>query len=262
MGREQKVIYYDDEKNDEFSSAEITPKVIDENYRYIYTSTFKRFTHFFWYKIVATPIAKCYLKFKFAHKIVGGEKLRGETEGFFIYGNHTQAVADAFIPTILARPRSVYVIVHPNNVSMPVLGRITPSLGALPLPDGMGAARHFVEAVKVRISQGCPVCIYPEAHIWPYYTKIRDFSGSNFSYPVMLKKPVYCFTNTYQRWGKRRIRIVTYVDGPFYPDASLSRKNAEEALRAQTIETMQSRATNNNVEKIRYVPRGDKEKIS
>ena len=32
--KEQKIIYYKDELNDEFSGAEITPRKIDENYKY------------------------------------------------------------------------------------------------------------------------------------------------------------------------------------------------------------------------------------
>ena len=260
MGREQKIIYYDDEQNNEFSATEITPRVIDESYRYIIPGPFKKFTHFFWYSIIAKPFGFCYLKLKFSHRILNAEKLRGESEGFFLYGNHTQAIGDAFIPSMIAKRSSVYVVVHPNNVSMPVLGRITPSLGALPLPDNLGAARHFMEAVKQRISEGSPVCIYPEAHIWPYYTGIRNFSDSTFSYPVMCNKAVYCFTNTYQRSKSGgRIHIVTYVDGPFYPDAALSRKNAERALKTQVLQTMRSRAKNSNVEKIRYIPCGERE---
>ena len=32
--KEKKIIYYSDELNDEFSTAEITPRVINEKYRY------------------------------------------------------------------------------------------------------------------------------------------------------------------------------------------------------------------------------------
>ena len=59
-------------------------------------------------------------------------------KGYFIYGNHTQDIGDAFMPNMFSAPQDSYIIVHANNVSMPFLGRITPSLGALPLPEGMG----------------------------------------------------------------------------------------------------------------------------
>ena len=47
----QQVTYY----NDEFSTAVITPKEINGDYKYIYSGPWKKFTHFFWYRIIATP---------------------------------------------------------------------------------------------------------------------------------------------------------------------------------------------------------------
>ena len=117
------VIYYSDELNDEFSTAEITPRPIDENYVYIHTSRFKRFTHFFWYRIVATPIAFAYVKLVFGHRVKGRQKFRKHRkDGYFTFGNHTQDIADPFIPNMINFPKTNYVVVHANNVSMPVLG--------------------------------------------------------------------------------------------------------------------------------------------
>ena len=237
---QKKIIYYRDELNDEFSSAQITPKRIDANYKYEHTSLWKRFTHFFWYRIVATPIAFVFMKLRFGHKIVGKKALKAAKDtGFFIYGNHTQPIADALIPSFVCMPREVYVIVHPNNVSMPFLGRVTPSMGALPLPDDFEAKKNFIKIVEKRILQKKAVTIYPEAHIWPYYTGIRPFTEASFHYPAKHGVPAFCFTNTYQ---KRRFsshpKMVTYVDGPFYPDKSLPQREQKTALRNEVYECM------------------------
>lgn len=251
----EKIIYYSDPLNDNFSPEGIEAKVIDEHYVYLPKSRFKRFTHIFWYRIVAKPIAWCFLKLKFRHKIIGAERLKAEQGGYFLYGNHTQTTADAFIPTMLTHPRDVYVIVHPDNVSIPILGHITPSLGAIPLPSNLGASLNFVTAVKTRLQQNCPICVYPEAHIWPYYTGIRPFLDKGFSYPVKLGTPVYCFTNTYQKHG-RGLRIVSYIDGPFTADPALSAAQQRKSLRDQVYAAMVERAKNSNIEKIRYIYRG------
>lgn len=258
---EKQIIYYRDELNDEFSTAVITPKRIDGNYKYIYKGAWKKFTHIFWYRIVATPIAFVYLKLYFGHKIINKKILReAKDSGWFIYGNHTHFLADALIPTMISTPKDMYVIVHPNNVSMPCLGRITPSLGALPLPDDGEAAKNFMHAVETRIQEKHAVTIYPEAHIWPYYTKIRPFKDTSFRYPIKCKVPVYCFTNTYQRRKFRRVpRIVTYVDGPFYPDMNLRGKAQREELRNRVYETMVMRSENNNTEKIKYIKAGEED---
>ena len=157
----REIIYYTDELNDEFSKAKITPRKIDESYVYCHNSLFKRITHFFWYRIIAAPLAFVYVKRKFAHKVVGAEKLEEcRKTGYFLYGNHTQDIGDTLMPNMLDFSRDKYFIVHPNNVSMPVLGRITPSLGALPLPDTLGAYRNFLDAVEQRISEGCPLPLF------------------------------------------------------------------------------------------------------
>lgn len=253
----QKIIYYDDIMNDEFSTAKITPRKIDGSYVYLPAGAFKKFTHFFWYRVVAKPLARLYLKIKFAHRVVNARLLREEKDGYFLFGNHTQAIADALIPGVIGGRKSVYVIVHPNNVSMPVLGAITPTLGALPLPDDKEATENFIRAVKTRVEEGNAVCIYPEAHIWPYYTGVRPFGEKSFRYPVNYKKPTYCFTNTYQRRGKRgdKVRLVTYIDGPFYPDERLSAQAGRKQLRDMVYETMCRRAENSDIQVIKYEKR-------
>ena len=252
--KKQKIIYYTDELGDEFSVAKITPKRIDGSYVYCHDSAFKKFTHFFWYRIVAYPLAFLYTKLVFAHKIVGAKKLRScRDSGYFIYGNHTQDIADPLIPNMLTYRKDKYFIVHPNNVSMPYLGRITPSLGALPLPDDMAAYKNFTGAIERRISEKCAVVIYPEAHIWPYYTKIRPFTDTSFSYPVKLDTPVFCFTNTY---SKRRLfgaKITTYVDGPFFKNSELPPREQRRDLRDRVYSCMCERAKLSTYEKIKYI---------
>ncbi len=259
--KEKKVIYFQNELTDEFSTAQITPKKIDGSYVYCHDSAFKRFTHIFWYRIVFTPIAFAYVKCKFSHRIVGKELLKEHRDvGYFMYGNHTQDIGDAFLPNTLNLPQHNYVIVHPNNVSMPFLGRITPSLGALPLPDDFEALRNFTRAVERRISEGHTVVIYPEAHIWPYYTGIRPFSDASFCYPAKTGAPVFCFTNTYQaRKHSKKPRIVTYIDGPFFPDKTLSAKAQRKDLRDQVYQCMCQRAKNSTVTYIEYIKREEKD---
>ena len=141
--QEKPIIYYTNELEDEFSTAQITPIKIDENYDYLGGFP-RKVGRLFWYQIIAKPLAFLFLKIKFRHKIVNKEVLKqAKGTGFFLYGNHTNDIADALIPTMIGHPIGVYVIVHPNNVSMPVLGKITPSLGALPLPDDLKAMKNF-----------------------------------------------------------------------------------------------------------------------
>ena len=257
----REVIYYQDELNDEFSTAVITPRKIDSSYVYDRRGPIRAFTRFFWYRIVATPLAFLYVKLSLRQRTVGGEKLKAfQKTGVYIYGNHTNAIGDPLTPNIFCFPKWVSFIVHPNNVSMPVLGRINPSLGAIPLPDTRDAYRNFTECVKGRIEKGHAVVIYPEAHIWPYYTKIRPFPDSSFGYPAKSGTPVFCFVNTYQkRRYSKKPRTVTYIDGPFYPDMELTPVQRRKKLRDEVYARMCELAEHSDVEVIRYIRKDPEE---
>ena len=249
-----KTVYYQDPKNDEFSVSNITARVIDEHYQYLPPEPGWSVRRFIAYRLVAMPIAYAYCKLCLHSRFMGIEKLKKAEGGCFVYGNHNQQIGDPFIPNLALFPKSVYMIVHPDNVSMPVLGRFTPLLGALPLQSNLKAMKNFRQAIETRINQGHLVMIYPEAHIWPYYIGIRDFPATSMRYPVELDAPSFALTTTYQ---KRRFfkkpRAVTYIDGPFYPDKNLSPKAAAKKLRDQIYDAMVARSRESNCEYIRYI---------
>jgi hypothetical protein len=127
-------------------------------------------------------------------------------------------------------------------------------MGGLPLPDDMAATRNFTAAIEKRIDEGAAVFIYPEAHIWPYYTKIRPFGDASFSYPIKQNTPVFCFTHTYQKKGKsEHPQIVTYIDGPFYPDEALPPRERRRKICEEVYAAMCKRAENSDVCWIEYV---------
>ncbi|MBO4326023.1 MAG: hypothetical protein J5950_01980 [Clostridia bacterium] len=248
-------ICYSDELNDEFSTAQITPVKIDENYRYDRTGGTSGVLRFILYRLVATPLAFLYTKLVLRHRTENRKLLKPYRRiGYFMYGNHTSNYGDPLMPNMFAFPKDVYFVVHPNNVSMPVLGKINRYIGAMPLPDTLGAARNFKACMEKQIKAGHCVVIYPEAHIWPYYTKIRPFPDTSFGYPVKLDTPVFCFTNTYQkRRFSKKPRIVTYIDGPFTADGSLPKAERIKKLRDDVYGTMCERAKNSNVEYVKYI---------
>lgn len=251
----REVIYYSDELTDEFSTAVIEPIRIDGSFRYLGKSPFKRLTHFFWYRMVAMPIAFFYTKIKFLHRIENAKILKqAKDTGYFLYGNHTQDIGDAFLPNMINKAKDKYIVVHPNNVSIPGIGKVAVSLGALPLPDDLAAYRNFSEAIETRVAEKKAIVIYPEAHIWPYYTNIRPFSDASFQYPIKYGVPTYCFTNTYQkRKHSKKPRIVTYLDGPFYPNEGLPAKDRRRDLRDRVYACMCERAKRSDCVTIRYV---------
>lgn len=253
--KEQQIIYYTDELNEEFSTAKIVPKKIDENYKYKH-GVIWNITSYIIQNFISMFIKVPYQKIKFRLKYIGKEKLKKcKNEGYFIYVNHTQAFADTFIPSVGIYPKRNFLIVNPENISMKGLGHLVEMLGAIPVPGNIEAMKKFLEIIEERVNNNCAITIYPEAHIWPYYTKIRNFKDVSFKYPIKWNKPAYCMTNTYQSYGKNndKIKIVTYIDGPFFPDEGLSPKEAQKNLRDKIYNKMVERSQNSNIEYIKYI---------
>lgn len=251
-----KIIYYEDELNDEFSKSSIEPRIIDENYKYVHKNPLWNLCSFVLQNILSVPIKILYAKIKFRIKYIGKEKIKPyRNEGYFIYGNHTQPFADTFIPSIPMYPKRNFLIVNPVNISLKGTGTLVEMLGAMPIPSNKSAMKNFLEAIKQKTNKGYAITIYPEAHIWPYYTKIRPFKDVSFKYPIQLKKPAFCITNTYQSYGKnnKKIRIVSYIDGPFFPNKELTLKEQQKELRNKIYNCMDERSKNSNIEHIKYI---------
>ena len=251
-----KIIYYEDELNDEFSKSSIEPRIIDENYKYVHKNPLWNLCSFVLQNILSVPIKILYAKIKFRIKYIGKEKIKPyKNEGYFIYGNHTQPFADTFIPSIPMYPKRNFLIVNPVNISLKGTGTLVEMLGAMPIPSNKSAMKNFLEAIKQKINKGYAITIYPEAHIWPYYTKIRPFKDVSFKYPVQLEKPAFCITNTYQSYGRnnKKIKIVSNIDGPFYPNKELTLKEQQKELRNKIYNCMEERSKNSNIEHIKYI---------
>ena len=250
-----KTVYYKDERNDEFSDARIKARPVDDTYPYLSQSPLWPLGRFLAYRLFATPLAFLYTKLILGYRVKGRRVLRGmRGRGYSLFANHTQPTGDAFMPHVAMFPKSAYTVVHPANISMPVLGRITPFLGAIPTPDGHRGIRPFRHAIETRIRQGHAVILYPEAHIWPYYTGIRPFAATSMSFPADLGVASFTMTTTYQRRRFfKKPRAVSYIDGPFYPDESLPPRERAKDLRDRMHRVMTERARLSNCEYIRYI---------
>lgn len=232
--------------------TDFAEKKIDGEYDYLKRSLPKRILRFLLWRIVAPLPAFIYTKLVMRDKYIGKEKLKSVGKGgYFLYGNHTHGGLDAISPHILIFPRYCYLIASSKNMSMPIIGSATTYLGVIPLPTERSAVRNFSAAVAKRIEEGAAVAVYPEAHLLPYFTEIREFDDTPFSYPVRLGAPVFVMTRVYKR-GHFGVKRYLYIDGPFYPDVSLSAADARAKLCREVREVMETRAKLSDVEVIRY----------
>ncbi len=186
-------------------------------------------------------------------RVVNRKALReAGDEGFFLYGNHTQPIGDAFAPACHVFPRRIAGIADPSNLGIPVLGNLLPMLGAIIVPARTKDMKAFIDAVRYCIEKKRAVVIYPEAHVWPYCTFIRPFPDTSFRFPIDMNVPAFSMTTTYQRRmiGKKP-RITVYIDGPFRTE--LSGKEGRRKLHEDIAAAMTARSHASTYEYIRYV---------
>ena len=247
-------LFYSNEQTDEVLNFKTKNRKIDKSYKYIHKNLFYNLWSFFTYRLIATPIAWFYFKLIKKVKFINKKVLKPhKKDGYFIYSNHTNQFGDAFWPALICFPKKPYVVVNPDNISIPFIGRCLKMWGALPIPSTIQATKNFNNALKFHLNKKRPILIYPEAHLWPYYTKIRNFSSTSFKYPVMFNKPVYTFTTIYKlkKQGKKP-KVEIYVDGPFYPNYTINKKEAQKNLRNIVYLQMNERCKMSNYEYLKY----------
>ena len=256
--RGERIVYYSDEQNDDFAGTKIRKCTVDKSFPFLHRSAIWNGLAFIVYYIIAVPIVflvcKLYLGLRFENRRV----LRPlRHTGYYLFGNHTRAL-DAFVPAMAAFPKRACIVADADAVSLPLLRNIVQMLGAIPIPTDFSGMRGFMEAVSVRCAQGRCVAVYPEAHIWPFYTGIRPFPDTSFRYPVKDSVPAVAMVTTYRkrrglfRLAKRPGMTVTFSD-PMYPAPNLSSKAAQRDLRDRAYAFMaETAATKENIAYIRY----------
>lgn len=255
--KEKQVFYYHS-FTDDFVLSQNQDFALPEDYVWVKTGFFYRLWSAFLYA-VATVFAFFYGKLALGLKIVRNADLRKfKDTGVVLYGNHTQPMGDVFTPILLCRPKRGYTIASTANLGIPVIGKILPPLGALPLADDVHGMSRLLAAVRTRLEQKATVIVFPEAHVWPWYTEIRPFPASAFSFPVDANVPAFCATATYQRRRHRKKpRLIVYLDGPFYPDEALPKIKRKAALRDAVHAQMVERSKLSDCRYIEYLPAED-----
>lgn len=244
-----KTQYYDEYSDDFVTSAKQDFKLKD-NYKWLDKSIFykiiSRILYFFAY-IFAVIYCKLILHVTFKNK----EVLKGQ-EGYYLFGNHTQPIGDALIPLLAITPKKNYCVVSTANLGIPILGKILPFVGALPIPNKIHEKKNLFNAMSLLVKKNV-ITIYPEAHVWPWYTKIRPLPTSSFKFPIKDNVPSFCMTTTYQKSKFfKKPKITVYFDGPFYPQEGQTAKEKAASLRDQIDNTMQERSQNSTYEYVKY----------
>ena len=259
--KEKTVIYYQDELNDDFADNKIKTKTIKNDYKYINNSWLFRFNSFLLRYLFAVPVLTIVMLFLYRPKFKNKAVLKQlKKQGYYIYANHVVPLDPIMIP-VKTNPGKACVIVSSHDAFSinPIVTWLIKHFYTIPIPNDKEMFANYVSALSWHINKKHRVLIFPEAHIWPYYNKIRQFRTGGFRYPVNDHAPIVTMTTTWKKTKEgKKPRPIIYIDGPFYPDESLNYRERVDDLANRAYEAMKYRSESvENYEYIHYEKKED-----
>lgn len=247
-----RVVYYLDPINEDFAGTTIKTKLVNDKYVYVHNSLIWRLASFLAYFCLAKPLLFIFCKIKPCVKVKNKKVLKKiRKKGYFLYGNHTSMV-DATIPqSCIIKRKKAYIVAHPDVISITGIKTLVQMFGVIPVPSSVETNEKYVECLKTRIKQKAAVIIFPEAHIWPYYTSVRPFLDVSFKYPAEFNAPVVAMATTYRypkwkinKWRKPFMMIT--LSEPIYPLEGKTIKENQKYLRDQVYDFINKITSENN----------------
>lgn len=202
---------------------------IDEDYKFINDGMiFNIFSKLLY--IIALPLLSIYNKIMYNFKIYGRENLKKIKTGKITVSNHVHPM-DCTMNAIANAPFSMYFPTLKSNFEIPVIRHIIRLLHAFPIPDGISSKEKFFDTINELLDNDKTVHFYPEASLWPYYKKLRNFKSGAFKIAVERDVPivpmVYKFVKPYgiRKYVKKRPFIELHILPAIYPDNNMENKN-------------------------------------
>ena len=243
---EPKVVYYEDILTDDFAGTNIKTKKTAKNFKFVRRNPIWRFFSWFVYYFIAVPIVGFYCFLIRGVKIKNKKALRlakkGRKQGVFFYSNHSYKL-DCFTINMVSQPYRNQILASEDTFSIPGIKNFVQMLGAVPVPSGIENMRNFNKAIEYYLNHGRNIAVYPEQHIWPYYTGVRPFKDVSFTYPIKWNAPLIVVFTAYSKptglFKKlRKTNMTIILSDPIYPDPSKPLKEAKKELRDKVFNFM------------------------
>ena len=242
-----KVIYWKDELNDDFEERGLKRPPVPKNYRY------KRMPLFSWfvYYLFAKPVmgTLCLLS---GIRVKGKENLKEiKKKGYFIYSNHV-ATSDVFkFQSHAIHHKRINIVGYSDALTLKGIRGLEKGLGYLPIPNDIDNLLKFKDAIARLIKKKEVILIYPEAHIWPYYTHIRNFKDVSFIYPAELNAPVVPAVTIWRGKPGKKPKQTIIFGKPIYPNPELTPLENKKYLHEQCL--LEMKEISDKYPQVKYV---------
>lgn len=188
--------------------------------------------------IILYIIDKIFLGFS-----VIGRKNLIKDNSFVSISNHIHYL-DCTLIGLIYYPSRVHYPTLEENFKIPVVRKLIRLLYAMPIPKDRKQKDRFYDQIKNAFNNKFILHMYPEAALWPYYEKIRDFKYGAFKIAVDSNKGIqpirFVFREPYGIYKiyKRKKCISAVILDPLYPNMELEYRDRIEDLRVRTYESM------------------------
>lgn len=164
-------------------------------------------------------------------------------KGFVSISNHIHYL-DCTLIGLIYYPNRVHYPTIEENFKIPFVRKLIRLLYAMPIPKDRIKKDRFYSQINKALKGKFILHMYPEAAMWPYYEKIRDFKYGAFKIAVDANvcvqpiKFVFTKSNGLYRLYKKKKRICAVVLDPLYPNMKLEYRDRIKDLRDRTYESM------------------------
>ena len=197
---------------------------IDENYEYVpkEDSIFSICSDFIYYGI-AYPILKILTKIIYDFKIEGQENIENLEDGAISVSNHVLFLDCAMIG-LAFKDKKIYYTTQEESFKIPFVRKLIKLLRAIPIPKGIENKKYFIKAISNLLKEKNIVHVYPEASLWPYCQKTRNFKNGAFDMAVKNQVPVVPCVFTFReptgirKIFKRKKDVALKILKPVYSD--------------------------------------------
>lgn len=217
---------------------------IDENYEYVpkKDSIFSICSDFIYYGI-AYPILKVLMKIIYDFKIEGQENIENLEQGAISVSNHVLFLDCAMIG-LAFKDKKICYTTQEESFKIPFVRKLIKLLRAIPIPKSIENKKYFIKAIENLLKEKNIVHIYPEASLWPYCQKIRNFKNGAFDMAVRNQVPVVpCVFIFREPTGirkvfKRKKDVTLKILKPVYSDSDKYIRQQIEELKQEVASEM------------------------
>lgn len=236
----------EDENSDIIKLWEPLQFNIDEKYKYIQTGTLFSICSNLLYYGIAFPILKILTKLIYDFKIEGKENIRDLKGGAISISNHVLFLDCAMVGLAFGT-EEIYYTTREESFKIPFVRKLIKLLRAIPIPKKISNKEQFTQKINDIVQTGKVVHFYPEAALWPYYEKIRNFKNGAFNFAVNNNVPIIPMVFKFRepkgirKFLKRKKDVTLVVLEPIMPGKLNNRKQNIENLKQNVHNKMENK---------------------